>query len=289
MPLPAAAKLGFNVGATLDPGGERAARERLDAFLRDDAAEYDTVRNFPALHRTSRLSPHLRFGTLGVRAVFDAAARLKSGAGPAAQRQVHVFQTELAWRDFYFQILDAFPHVATGCFRPEYDALRWPGRPDHFEAWCEGRTGYPIVDAAMRQLNQTGWMHNRLRMITAMFLTKDLLLPWQWGERWFMQRLADGEMSSNNGGWQWSASTGTDAAPYFRVFSPVSQSRKFDPDGRFIRKFVPELATLPDDAIHAPWEKAPLQLKALGYPAPVVDHAVSRVAAIELFKRARAA
>jgi deoxyribodipyrimidine photo-lyase len=179
---------------------------------------------------------------------------------------VDVFIGELIWRDFYRQILWHFPHVATGCFRPPYDALQWENNERLFKAWCEGRTGYPIVDAGMRQLNTTGWMHNRVRMIVAMFLTKDLLISWQWGERYFMQKLLDADLASNNGGWQWSAGTGTDAQPYFRIFNPTSQAAKFDPEGKYIHHYVPEVDTLE-------------------YPTPIIDHAEQRLKTLAMFKR----
>ncbi|NTV46224.1 MAG: deoxyribodipyrimidine photo-lyase, partial [Chlorobiales bacterium] len=190
-------------------------------------------------------------------------------------------------------ILDLFPHVERGSFKPLYSALKWENREDYFEAWKEGRTGYPIVDAAMRQLNTTGWMHNRLRMIVASFLTKDLLIDWRWGELYFMQKLIDGDLALNNGGWQWAASTGTDAQPYFRIFNPVTQSIKFDPSGSFIRQHVPELKRLPDKFIHDPsglYQKAPLLLSESGvilgreYPFPIVRHDEQREKALGLYK-----
>ncbi|MGN6552546.1 MAG: FAD-binding domain-containing protein, partial [Verrucomicrobiota bacterium] len=169
-----------------------------------------------------------------------------------------------------------------GAFRPEYNALQWSNDRTHFDAWCRGATGYPIVDAAMRCLNQTGWMHNRLRMIVAMFLTKDLLINWQWGERYFMQQLVDGDMAANNGGWQWSAGTGTDAAPYFRIFNPVTQGEKCDPAGKFVREWIPELASIPDDTIHQPWEE-PLLLKGTTYPERIVIHEQQRPKCLAMF------
>jgi deoxyribodipyrimidine photo-lyase len=179
---------------------------------------------------------------------------------------VDTFGSELIWREFYRQVLWHFPHVATSCFRPEYDNLKWDNDERLFRAWCEGRTGFPLVDAGMRQLNAVGWMHNRVRMITAMFLTKDLLVSWQWGERYFMQKLLDADLANNNGGWQWSAGTGTDAQPWFRIFNPISQAQKFDPEGRYIQQYVPEVN---------------LQK----YPAPIVDHATQRLKTLEMFKR----
>lgn len=286
-PAPALGKLGFSCGAETPRGGEKEARALLRSFVAEGLGRYGDRRDLPAVEGTSRLSPHLRFGTISGRTVFWAAERAKAGAATAERRQIDTFIGELIWREFYFQILAEFPHVATGAFRPQYDALEWENDDGLFDAWREGRTGYPIVDAAMRQLNQTGWMHNRLRMIVAMFLTKDLLCDWRRGERYFMRRLCDGDMSANNGGWQWSAGTGTDAAPYFRIFAPVSQSQKFDPGGDFIRRFVPELAGLSSEEIHAPWRAVPLRLKALGYPEPIVDHKDRRLRALKMYKAAK--
>jgi len=221
--------------------------------------------------------------------LFALAAEARARAtSDAARKGCDVWLTELVWREFYQQILANHPHVATRCFRPEYDALGWSGTDAQFDAWRAGQTGYPIVDAAMRCLDATGWMHNRLRMIVSMFLTKDLLLPWQRGERWFMQRLVDGDLAANSGGWQWSAGTGTDAAPYFRIFNPVTQGRRFDPDGEFIRRWVPELAGLDAKAVHAPWE-GPLAAAGARYPRPIVDHAVQRGRCLAMFKAARGA
>jgi deoxyribodipyrimidine photo-lyase len=266
LPLPSLKDLGFATEIELPPAGERAARERLQQFVSDAALHYDERRDFPALDGTSRLSPHLRMGTLSPRTVL-AAVEKAAEAHPGARQAVGTFVSELIWRDFYRQILWHFPHVATSCYKPQYDDLKWENDERLFAAWCEGRTGFPIVDAGMRQLNTTGWMHNRVRMIVAMFLTKDLLISWQWGERYFMQRLLDADLASNNGGWQWSASTGTDAQPYFRIFNPMAQAEKFDREGHYIRRYVPEAETL-------------------AYPAPIVDHAKQRVKALGLFKKA---
>jgi deoxyribodipyrimidine photo-lyase len=248
--------------------------------------EYGRHRDFPALDGTSHLSAHLRCGTIGIRQIYS---RLKATRGDAtAEQQPHcdVWLNELIWREFYLQILANFPHVAKGAFRPEYDRLSWGEEPGHFEAWSAGQTGYPIVDAAMRCLNATGTMHNRLRMIVAMFLTKDLLINWQQGERYFMQQLVDGDMAANNGGWQWSAGTGTDAAPYFRIFNPVSQGEKFDPDGQFVRRWVPELEHLGADDIHCPWE-APLSGYARGYAQRIVRHELQRPKCLAMFKEVK--
>jgi len=261
-------------GLGLDPcdiplpsAGEKAAQQLLKDFTSKNLRRYDSIRNFPLADGTSRLSPHLRFGTISVRTVLATARRARAD-DPSAKKQIDVFISELIWRDFYKQILWEYPHVAEGSFRKEYDRIEWENRKDLFQAWCEGRTGFPIVDAAMRQLNQTGWMHNRLRMIVASFLTKDLLVSWQWGERYFMQKLFDGDLAANNGGWQWAAGTGTDAQPYFRIFNPTSQAERFDPDGKFIAQYVPEVDSLK-------------------YPAPIVDHARQRVRALEMYKKAR--
>lgn len=265
VPLPRLKELGFATELSLPPAGERAARDRLKQFATGDLLSYANQRDYPALGATSRLSPHLRMGTLSPRTVW-AVAEKAAHDHPASRKQADVFINELIWRDFYRQILWHFPHVADSCFKPQYNDLAWENDPRLFAAWCEGRTGFPLVDAGMRQLNATGWMHNRVRMIVAMFLTKDLLISWQWGERYFMQKLLDADLASNNGGWQWSASTGTDAQPYFRIFNPMAQAEKFDPEGKYIRHYVPEADTL-------------------AYPAPIVDHARQRVKALALFKR----
>jgi deoxyribodipyrimidine photo-lyase len=216
---------------------------------------------------TSRLGVHLRFGTVSIRRL-AALARAQAGAGAGT------WLKELAWRDFYFQVLANFPQVGEGrSFRPEYDRIAWEEGPladQHFAAWCEGRTGYPLVDAAMAQLNQTGFMHNRLRMVTASFLCKDLGIDWRRGERYFAQQLNDYDFAANNGGWQWASSSGCDAQPWFRIFNPVSQGERFDPEGRFIARWLPQLAQLPSSQIHAPWKAG------ADYPPPIVDHAEAR-------------
>jgi len=232
---------------------------------------------------TSRLSHHLRFGTLSpracVRAAQDAALEhppLRAGAAK--------WQDELIWREFYAAVLEEHPRVLTRAFRPEYDAVRWNEDPSGFVAWCAGRTGYPIVDAGMRQLVATGWMHNRARMIAASFLTKDLLIDWRRGEHFFLQHLVDGDPASNNGGWQWSASTGTDAQPYFRIFSPTVQGERFDPTGAYVRRWIPELRDVPSKLVHRPWE-APML--APEYPERVVMHEERRGEAVRRFEGVR--
>ncbi len=198
------------------------------------------------------------------------------------------FLSELAWHDFYLQILFHFPHVADGAFRPQFNALEWENDETLFAAWKEGRTGYPIVDAAMRQLNAEAWMHNRGRMIVASFLTKDLLIDWRWGEKYFMQQLVDGDQAANNGGWQWAAGTGTDAQPFFRIFNPTNQGEKFDADGAYVKRWVPELAQVPAKFIHQPWELSPAERAHLGcgdYPAPIVDHKEQRARALAMYAK----
>jgi deoxyribodipyrimidine photo-lyase len=265
------------------------AARLLDAFTKR-LARYDRERDFPALDATSRLSVHLRFGTLSVRALVRMLReRIEDGSGGAG---APVWLSELIWREFYMMILYRHPRVCTQAFKLAFDALRWDEGEQAdalFAAWCEGRTGYPLVDAAMLQLNRTGFMHNRLRMVTASFLTKDLGIDWRRGERYFARRLNDYELSSNNGGWQWAASTGCDAQPWFRIFNPVTQSRKFDPDGSFIRRYLPQLAGLEGAALHAPWlAKADVLARAgvvLGrdYPLPVVDHEQARARTLARF------
>jgi deoxyribodipyrimidine photo-lyase len=268
----------------IPPGMTGAAKLYTDFRKRLDA--YHERRDFPAVKGPSYLSVHLRFGTVSIR-------KLARAAHLAASRGAQVWLSELIWRDFYFQILHHHPRVVGSAFKTEYDALEFPNDEGLFAAWCEGRTGYPLVDAAMRQLNQTGYMHNRLRMVAASFLVKDLLVDWRKGERYFADHLNDFDLAANNGGWQWAASTGCDAQPYFRIFNPVTQSQKFDPQGRFIRKYVPELANCDERAIHAPWTMAPDQQKRAGlvlgqdYPLPVVHHAVQRQQALALYGKAR--
>jgi deoxyribodipyrimidine photo-lyase len=257
--------------------GEDAAHQQLDHFLTERAKGYKDNRDFPAVDGTSQLSPYLANGVLSGRQCLIAARQSGiSGDG------IETWINEIAWRDFYVHILYHYPRVSMHrAFKPETEALVWNEPGEHFEAWKEGRTGIPIVDAAMRQLKQSGWMHNRLRMITAMFLTKNLFIDWRLGEAWFMQNLVDGFLASNNGGWQWSASTGTDAAPYFRVFNPVTQSERFDPKGEFIRQWVPELAKLDNKRIHDPSKGGVIPK---GYPRPIVDLKESRKEAIARFQ-----
>jgi deoxyribodipyrimidine photo-lyase len=261
-------------------GGSAAGEAMLQDFIaRMD--RYSEARNFPSVKGPSYLGVHLRFGTVSIRKLVNLALQqVRTGSEGAS-----VWLAELAWRDFYFQILANFPHVATQAFKPEYDAIAWEQGEEAealYEAWCEGRTGYPIVDAAMAQLNQTGYMHNRLRMVAGSFLVKHLGLDWRWGEKYFALKLNDFDQSANNGGWQWVASSGCDAQPYFRIFNPVTQSEKFDSQGKFIKRYLPHLAGLPDKAIHAPWLAKPLELAEAqvrigdNYPAPVVDHAHAR-------------
>lgn len=282
-PLPLDPKeLGFPLTQTVEASGERAAHERLKHFLKNRVFRYSEQRNYPSIDGTSQLSSHLRCGTIGIRTILAELQKRKAEGNAVEQQNCDVYLSELIWREFYTQILANFPHVTKGAFRPEYNRLEWSDNKAHFQAWCTGMTGFPVVDAAMRCLNATGNMHNRLRMIVAMFLTKDLLINWQWGERYFMQQLVDGDKAANNGGWQWSAGTGTDAAPYFRIFNPVSQGEKFDVNGDFVRKWIPELATLPAKVIHQPWEY-PLFAKT-GYVKRIIDHSEQREKCLAMFK-----
>jgi deoxyribodipyrimidine photo-lyase len=297
--VPTLAQIGFeptNLHQLKLPTGSTGAHELLDDFL-DRIDDYARSRDFPAVKGPSYLSTHLRFGTVSIRRLArEAWQRLQGGesderraahagarpwGGPAASRGAEVWLSELIWRDFYHQVLHHHPRVVGHSFKPAYDAIKWEhGKHADalFAAWCEGRTGYPLIDAAMHQITQTGYMHNRLRMVVASFLTKDLGLDWRRGEAWFALHLNDFDLAANNGGWQWAASSGCDAQPYFRIFNPVAQSEKFDAEGKFIRRYLPQLARLPDQLIHAPWLARPLELQAAGielgrdYPAPVVAH-----------------
>ena len=247
LPLPSLHDLGFAAsGATFPP---RVIRQSV-------IAQYHRTRDFPAVAGTTRLSVHLRFGTVSIRKLVQVAIKKNE-----------TWLNELIWRDFYHMILWHFPHVAGSAFKPAYDHIAWRNNEGEFKAWCEGRTGYPIVDAGMRELNATGFMHNRVRMVTASFLTKHLLIDWRWGEAYFTEKLLDFDLAANNGGWQWAAGSGCDAAPYFRVFNPTLQTQKFDPDGRYIQTWVPEIGTPT-------------------YPAPIVDHAQARERALRVYKKA---
>ena len=289
-PVPTLADIGFeptNLHQLKLPTGSSGAHGLLDDFL-DRIDDYAKARDFPAVKGPSYLSTHLRFGTVSIRTLArEAWQRTEAGSQGAA-----VWLSELIWRDFYHQILHHHPRVVGHSFKADYDAIKWAHGKSAaalFVAWCEGRTGYPLVDAAMHQLNQTGYMHNRLRMVVASFLTKDLGLDWRWGERYFATHLNDFDLAANNGGWQWAASTGCDAQPYFRIFNPVAQSEKFDAEGKFIRRYLPALAQLPARLIHAPWLMRPLELEAAGlvlgrdYPRPVVDHAEARETTLQRY------
>jgi deoxyribodipyrimidine photo-lyase len=267
------------------PTGMSGARALFQDF-RGRMSRYRERRDHPALRGPSYLSVHLRFGTISVRELVRA-ARAVGDAGASA------WLSELIWREFYFMILFHHPQVVQHAFRPELDAIRFGNDEARWQAWCEGRTGYPLVDAGMRQLNRTGYLHNRLRMLTASFLVKDLQVDWRRGERYFARQLNDYDLAANNGGWQWAASTGCDAQPWFRIFNPVRQSQRFDPHGRFIRLYLPELARVPERFVHAPWTMSEAQQAQAGvrigrdYPAPIVDHAQARQAALEMYGRVR--
>jgi len=261
--------------------GEKAAHDALNLFARKRLGNYREQRDFPAVDGTSNLSPYLAIGVLSPRQCYVAATQASQKANAVQRESIATWINELIWRDFYIHIMDAFPQVCMHrAFRTETENVQWRKADADFAAWCEGRTGIPIVDAAMRQLAQTGWMHNRLRMVVAMFLSKNLLIDWRRGEQFFMQHLIDGFFPANNGGWQWSASTGTDAAPYFRVFNPVTQGQRFDTEGDFIRRFVPEIAHLDNKRIHIPEQD---MFSSSDYPAPIVDLGSSRKRAIEAF------
>lgn len=283
--LPTVDALGYDECSADLPsrGGEKPAKARLTRFLDHSVADYETLRDRPDLDGTSRLSPHLHFGTLSVRQCLDAAQKAVD-EDKRRRPGVRKWVDELVWREFYAQVLEHHPRVVRRSFRTEYDALEWDDRDEFYEAWCSGETGFPIVDAGMRQLRETGWMHNRVRMIVASFLTKDLLVDWRRGAAHFSRWLVDADTASNNGGWQWAASTGTDAQPYFRIFNPTRQGERFDPEGTYVRRFVPELESLSPKEIHQP-EASPLLAPA--YASPIVVHSERREEALRRYKRAR--
>ena len=291
--IPMSRPAGFRVeGAPANPqGGESEGRRLQSAFRAGALLRYGRTRDLPGVDGTSRLSPHLRFGTVGIRSLLAEARSGWKEADEAGRRSIDAFVGELAWREFYASILATFPRVLTESFRPEFERFPWiTGEPAdaRFAAWRDGRTGYPIVDAGMRQLAHEGWMHNRVRMVVASFLTKHLLVDWRRGEAHFRASLADGDPASNNGGWQWSAGCGTDAQPFFRIFNPVLQGERFDPDGTYVKRWVPEIAEWKGAGrdLHAPWRAS---TRPPGYPAPIVDHAAARAKALAAFATIRAA
>ncbi len=282
--------------------GEAGAQARLRRFLREAGGEaapvhvYDEARNLPDREGTSRLSPHLHWGEIGPRQIAAALRALGKSAGTdPASNGARVFLSEIGWREFAYHLLYHFEHTPERPLREDFERFPWAEDPrgERLRAWRRGRTGYPIVDAGLRQLWATGWMHNRVRMIVASFLVKHLRLPWQEGAAWFWDTLVDSDLASNTLGWQWSAGCGADAAPYFRIFAPVTQGQKFDPAGRYVRRWVPELAKLPDKFIHAPWTAPANVLEYAGlrlgenYPRPIVDHAAARAEALAAFKALR--
>jgi deoxyribodipyrimidine photo-lyase len=288
--VPTLQDIGFettNLGELKIPPGMSGGKQLFEDFF-ERMDQYHQTRDFPSVKGPSYLGVHLRFGTVSIRQLAATALQrtIQGSAGAA------VWLSELVWREFYFQILANFPHVASGAYKREYDAIQWEHGPHAhqlFAAWCEGRTGYPLVDAAMAQINQTGYMHNRLRMVAGSFLVKDLGIDWRWGERYFAEKLIDFDLSANNGGWQWVSSSGCDAQPYFRIFNPISQSEKFDAEGKFIRRYLPQLAKLPTAALHAPWLAKPMELLAAGvelgktYPRPIVSHDEARALTLQRY------
>lgn len=254
------------IGSDIQEAGEAAALARWSAFKKGALSQYDEARNTPGIPGTSRLSPHLRWGEIHPRTLL----------ADLDKTQAHeIFRKEIAWREFYADVLHHYPHTSRDYYTAKFAGMKYDEPGDSFQAWCEGKTGYPIVDAGMRQLRREGWMHNRVRMIVASFLVKDLHLEWQHGANFFMKYLVDNDVASNSHGWQWTAGCGTDASPYYRIFNPIEQGKKFDPEGSYIRKFIPELAHLPKAEIHEPWNY--LDGLSHGYPAPIVDHAHERL------------
>ncbi|MBX0294211.1 cryptochrome/photolyase family protein [Haloarcula nitratireducens] len=290
--LPTLDELGFDEPeADVPPAGTDRARDLLDSFLEDDVYRYEERRDYPADDCTSRLSAHLKFGTIGIREVYEGTAEARSATEPGSDRDssVEEFQSQLAWREFYAQVLFANPNVVTENYKEYETEIRWNTDERGLRAWKDGETGYPIVDAGMRQLREEAFVHNRLRMIVASFLTKDLLVDWREGYDWFREKLVDHDTGNDNGGWQWAASTGTDAQPYFRVFNPMTQGERYDPDAEYIKRYVPELRDAGAEIIHNWHEASPTQREnaAPDYPEPIVDHSQRREEAIEMFERAR--
>jgi deoxyribodipyrimidine photo-lyase len=289
---PSLETMGFDPHYRMPVAAGASGADQLFTEFLERIDNYHATRDFPAVKGPSYLSVHLRFGTISIRTLARAAWQRAMGGG---NRDVHstrgaqTWLSELIWRDFYFQVLHHHPHVVDRAFKTEYDRIVWDNDKTQFAAWCEGKTGYPIVDAAMIQLNATGYMHNRLRMVVASFLTKDLGIDWRWGERYFAEKLNDFDLAANNGGWQWAASSGCDAQPYFRIFNPISQSQKFDSEGKFIKRYLPQLAKFHAEQVHTPWLVEPMLQRAAGcvigvdYPRPVVAHDAARKRTLERY------
>jgi len=275
-------EIGFNRTETILSGGTSHAKKRLKDFQKN-ISRYKEARDIPALNMTSLLSPYIRFGNISIRDMIRASIH-------SSDEGSQTWLSEIIWRDFYQVILDVYPKVENHCFKTDYDKIKWTGKKEHFQMWCEGKTGFPIVDAAMRCLNETGFMHNRLRMVVASFLTKTLLIDWRRGERYFAEKLLDYDLAANNGGWQWSASTGVDAQPYFRIFNPWNQSEKFDEEGKFIREWCPELKGFSNKKIHYPHETDMVEQAQAGcvigkdYPHPIVSYKIQKEKALAMYK-----
>src|ERR1700722_11013571 len=283
LPVPTLNHWELTSEARIIESGEKAARKRLAFFLKGAISAYRDKRDFPGEDMTSRLSQDLRFGTVSPRQIFLNCLEASREGHAAARQSIRSYINELVWREFYIQILAHFPTVLESDFSDQFSALQWDENESAFQRWCAGRTGYPIVDAGLRELNGTGFMHNRVRMIVAMFLTKDLHLHWKKGEQYFMRKLVDGDIAANNGGWQWCAGTGADAAPYFRIQNPWSQSKSYDPTGKYIKRWVPELR----DVDPLRFTRPPTDRLAKDYPKPMVDHATERLETLKRFERTR--
>jgi deoxyribodipyrimidine photo-lyase len=289
--VPTLAELGFEQPeAEIPTASTERARDRLEAFCESDIYRYDDRRDYPADRCTSRLSGYLTYGLIGVREVYERTQAARERApDEAAAESVHEYQDQLAWREFYTQVLWDRPDVVTDNYKSYENEIEWENDPEAVQAWKNGETGYPIVDAGMRQLREEAYMHNRVRMIVASFLTKDLLVDWRVGYEWFREKLHDHDTANNNGGWQWAASTGTDAQPYFRIFNPMTQGERYDPDAEYIKRYVPELADAPAETIHE-WHELDIgtrKMHAPEYPAPIVDHSERREQALSMYERAR--
>ncbi len=289
--IPTLDEIGFTEPtAEIPPAGTEAARERLESFCAEDIYRYDDRRDHPADRCTSRLSADLKYGAIGIRTVYQATDRAHADAETESDRQsVFEYQDQLAWREFYTQVLWDRPDAVSQNYKEYENPIQWENDPAALQAWKDGETGYPIVDAGMRQLREEAYMHNRVRMIVASFLTKDLLVDWREGYDWFREKLVDHDTANDNGGWQWAASTGTDAQPYFRIFNPMTQGERYDPDAEYIKQYIPELSDVPAETIHS-WHELDTgarQMHAPEYPEPIVDHSERREQAIAMFERAR--